>query len=125
MYIILRSKILNIKFVTLLTYLIILHLALKITIKGEIDSITNLARTAALNARINQVKGEIPNITNSAIVVVITGIENKISNVSNLHLFYKQSIFGPRPENCLSFSKTPPKKLFSNCLADDLLTSIV
>ena len=40
-----------------------------------------------------------------------------------LHLYYiyKQSIFDPRPENCLSFSK----KLFSNCLVDGLLTSIV
>ena len=99
-------------------------MALKIKIKGEIDSITNLATTTALNAKINEVKGEIPNITNSAIVIVLTGIENKMPNFSNLHL-YKQSIFGPRPENCLSFSKKPPKKLFSNCLADDLLTSIV
>ena len=39
--------------------------------------------------------------------------------------FYKQSIFDPRPENCLSFSKKSPKKLFSNCLVDGLLTSIV
>ena len=87
MYIILRSKILNIKFVTLLTQLIILRLALKIKIKGEIDSITNLATTTALNAKINEVKGEIPNITNSAIVIVLTGIENKMPNFSNLHLF--------------------------------------
>ena len=36
--------------------------------------------------------------------------------------FYKQSIFDPRPEKFLSF---PPQKLFSNCLADGLLTSIV
>ena len=87
MYIILRSKILNIKFVTLLTQLIILRLALKIKIKGEIDSFTNLATTTALNAKINEVKGEIPNITNSAIVIVLTGIENKMPNFSNLHLF--------------------------------------
>ena len=25
--------------------------------------------------------------------------------------FYKQSIFDPRPENCLSFSKKPPQKI--------------
>ena len=37
--------------------------------------------------------------------------------------FYKQSIFDPRPKNCLSFSKKPPQKLFSNCLGDGLLTS--
>ena len=31
------------------------------------------------------------------------------------HLFFnKQSVFDPRPENCLSFSKTSPPK---NCLA--------
>ena len=39
--------------------------------------------------------------------------------------FYKQSIFDPRPENCLSFSKNRPKGMFSNCLVDGLLTSIV
>ena len=39
--------------------------------------------------------------------------------------FYKQSIFDPRPENRLSSSKKPLKKLFSNCLEDGLLTSIV
>ena len=43
-----------------------------------------------------------------------------------LHLFFnKQSIFDPRPEICLSFSKKSPQKLFSNCLVDGLLTSIV
>ena len=43
-----------------------------------------------------------------------------------LHLFfYKQSIFDPRPENCLSFSKKLPQKLISNCLLNGLLTSIV
>ena len=25
--------------------------------------------------------------------------------------FYKQSIFDPHPENCLSFSKKPPQKI--------------
>ena len=39
--------------------------------------------------------------------------------------FYKQSSFGPRFKNCLNFSKNLPPKLFSNCLLDDLLTSIV
>ena len=39
--------------------------------------------------------------------------------------FYKQSIFDPRPQRCLSFSKNYPQKLFSNCLVDGLLTSIV
>ena len=39
--------------------------------------------------------------------------------------FYKKSIFDPRPESCLSFSQKLPQKLFSNCLVDGLLTSIV
>ena len=39
--------------------------------------------------------------------------------------FYKQSIFDPRPENCLRFSKKSLQKLFSNYLVDGLLTSIV
>ena len=30
----------------------------------------------------------------------------------DLHgFFYKQSIFDPHPENCLSFSKKPPQKI--------------
>ena len=47
------------------------------------------------------------------------------ANVSKINLFYKQSIFDTRPENCLSFSKKLSQKLFSNCLVDGLLTSIV
>ena len=43
----------------------------------------------------------------------------------NYTFFYKQSIFDPRPENSLSFSKKLPQKMFSNCLVDGLLTSIV
>ena len=38
---------------------------------------------------------------------------------------YKQFIFDSRPQSCLSFSKNYPQKLFSNCLVDGLLTSIV
>ena len=47
--------------------------------------------------------------------------------INQIHLFFKkkkQSIFGPRPENCLSFSEKSPQKLFSNCLVAGLLTSI-
>ena len=92
MYIILRSKILNIKFVTLLTYLIILHLALKITIKGEIDSITNLARTAALNARINEVKGEIPNILTQLLLLLLLGLKIK-SLMLVIYTFFINNLF--------------------------------
>ena len=41
-------------------------------------SITNLATTAALNAKINEVKGEIPNITKLASTTALTAVENKI-----------------------------------------------
>ena len=50
-------------------------------------------------------------------------VENR--HITQYTFFYKQSIFDPRPKNYLSFSKKLPKKLFSNCLVDDLLTSIV
>ena len=46
------------------------------------------------------------------------------SDLGKYTFFYKQSIFDPRPENCLSFSKKSPQKLYSNCLVDGLLTSI-
>ena len=42
-----------------------------------------------------------------------------------LFFFYKQSIFNPRPKNCLNFSKKLPQKLFSNYLVDGRLTSFV
>ena len=29
-----------------------------------------------------------------------------------IFFFYKQSIFDPRPENCLRFSKKMPQKIF-------------
>ena len=52
-------------------------------VKGEIPSITNLASTAALNAKINEVKGKISNITNLASTTALAAAENKIPNVSN------------------------------------------
>ena len=53
-------------------------------VRGEIPSITNLATTAVLNAKINEVKGEIPYITNLATATALTAVKNKIPNVSNL-----------------------------------------
>ena len=51
---------------------------------------------------------------------------------SRLQLFFIKTLdprpekaYEPSSENCVSFSKNHPKKLFSNCLADGLLTSIV
>ena len=69
----------------------ITNLAAKITlnaktskVKGKISSTTNLATTAALNTKINEVKDKIPSITNLARTTVLTAIEMKIPNVSNL-----------------------------------------
>ena len=45
---------------------------------------TNLAATAALNARINEVKGKISNITNFATTAALSTVEIEIPNVSNL-----------------------------------------
>ena len=41
---------------------------------------------------------------------------------STTPFLYKQSIFDPRPKK--PFLKNRPKKLFSNCLIECLLTSI-
>ena len=47
-------------------------------------NITNLATTAAVNAKINEVKDKIPNITKLTITTALTAVENKMPNVSNL-----------------------------------------
>ena len=50
-------------------------------------SVTNLANSTTLKAKINQVKSKIPNITNlatSATTTVLSAVENRIPNVSNL-----------------------------------------
>ena len=51
-------------------------------IKSKIPSITNLATTGALNAKINEVKNKISNITNLATTTALTGIANKIPDHS-------------------------------------------
>ena len=60
MHMILRSKILKIKYLILLT------------------------SNTTLNAKINEVKGKIPSIPNFATTTALTAVENKIPNVSNL-----------------------------------------
>ena len=45
-------------------------------------SITNLAATTALNAKINQVKNKIPNITSLVTTTDLTAVQNKIPNVT-------------------------------------------
>ena len=58
MYILLRSKVLKIKYL--------------------------IATNSSHNAKLNEVKGEIPSITNLATTAALTTVENKIPNVSNL-----------------------------------------
>ena len=48
------------------------------------DITTKLGAKTTLNGKINEVKVEIPSITNLATTNVLTAVENKIPNVSNL-----------------------------------------
>ena len=84
MYIILRTKILKIKYLILLTQLLILLLNAKINqVKNEIPSITNLATTAALNAKISEAKNITPNIGNLATTTTdLTAVEYEIPDRS-------------------------------------------
>ena len=47
-------------------------------------------------------------------VIKKKNISTKLKSLIAYSFFYKQSIFDPRPENCLSCSKKSPLK---NCLA--------
>ena len=45
----------------------------------------------------------------SDIMTIIVGLVNLNNSVVSKYIFfYKQSIFDPRPENCLNFSKKSP-----------------
>ena len=50
-------------------------------IEDKIPDITNLATTAALNAKINDVKGEIPN-SGLATTAALAAVENKTPDVN-------------------------------------------
>ena len=52
--------------------------------KVKIPSTINLGKTAALNAKTNEVKGEIFSITYLATTTGLAAVENKIPNVSIL-----------------------------------------
>ena len=91
MYIMLRSKLLKIKYdIANLATNASLNAKIKekgerwIEVKVEIPSITNLATTAALNAKINEITGELSNITDLATSTTLTAVENIILEVSNL-----------------------------------------
>ena len=53
-------------------------------IEVKLSDITNLATKITVNAKIHEDKGEIPNIRNLASTTVLTAVETKIPNVSNL-----------------------------------------
>ena len=53
-------------------------------IEDKLSDITNLATKITVNAKIHEDKGEIPNIRNLASTTVLTVVETKIPNVSNL-----------------------------------------
>ena len=61
-----------------------------------LGSITNLATTAALNAKIKEVKNKIPNITNLGTTTALIAVENKMPNVSNL---VKKTDYSTKIEN--------------------------
>ena len=46
--------------------------------------ITNLAATADLSAKVNEVKGKIPNISSLAFTAVLHAVENEIPDVNTL-----------------------------------------
>ena len=81
---ILRTTILKIKYLILLTQLLILLLNAKINqVKNEIPSIANLAATAALNPKISEAKNIIPNISNLATTTTdLTAVEYDIADHS-------------------------------------------
>ena len=51
---------------------------MRLKTKKEIPSITNLATTSALNAKINKVKNKIPSITNLSTTIDLPAFENKM-----------------------------------------------
>ena len=46
-------------------------------VKNKISNINNLAKTVAINPKINEVKNKIPNITNLATTAARIAVENK------------------------------------------------
>ena len=53
-------------------------------IEDKTPDITNLATKAILNTKMNQDKTEVPSISGLATTSVLTAVENKLPNVSNL-----------------------------------------
>ena len=53
-------------------------------IEDKIPDIANLATTAALNSKKDEVTDEIPSISNLATTIALIAVENKVPNVNNL-----------------------------------------
>ena len=53
-------------------------------IEDKIPYIANLATTAALNSKKDEVTDEIPSISNLATTIALIAVENKVPNVNNL-----------------------------------------
>ena len=60
------------------------YLILLILLQNTSYLATNLATNFALNAKINEVKVKIPSIINLATTAALTGVEHKLTNVSDL-----------------------------------------
>ena len=85
MYIMLRQKMLKMKYLILLTQLLKTTLNAKIDdFKHEIPSINQLTTKTNLNAKMNEVKGEIPTITNLTTKNALNAVESEIPSVSSL-----------------------------------------
>ena len=53
-------------------------------IKYETPDLINLATNTTLKAKISEVENKISSIADLAIITVLTSVENKITNVSNI-----------------------------------------
>ena len=65
------------------TFMLLILVKIK-DIEDKIHDITNLATTAALNAKTNEVIGEIPSLSGLVISAVLSAVENEIPDVNTL-----------------------------------------
>ena len=57
---------------------------MRLKTKNKIPSITNVATTSGLKAKVNEIKNKIPNHTNLSATTDLPAVENNISKVSNV-----------------------------------------
>ena len=89
-------------------------------VKDEIPDITNLATTASLHAKINEVKDEISGNTSLATTTALTAVKNKKPNVSNL---VKKENFDPEiSEMENNYYSTSHYVKFTNNMLDTKIT---